>query len=199
MAVVQTVRGPVDASQLGATLMHEHIFVRNQEVELNYPAPEWNEDRCVEVARTGLRDLLKRGIRTMVDVTVIGLGRDIRVIERVNEGIDFNIVVATGNYTFKDLASFYHNHGPGLMIEGPDPLHDMFVKDIREGLAGSTVKAGIIKIATDAPGFTPDVTRVWEAAVARARTPACRSPHTPTPRSAVDWTSRPSSRSTLST
>jgi len=165
MAVVQTVRGPIDASQLGATLMHEHIFVRNQEVELNYPAPEWNEDRCVEIARTGLRDLLKRGIRTMVDLTVIGLGRDIRVIERVNEGIDFNIVVATGNYTFKDLPSFYHNHGPGLMIEGPDPLHDMFVKDIVEGLAGSKVKAAIIKIATDAPGFTPDVTRVFEAAV----------------------------------
>jgi phosphotriesterase-related protein len=165
MPTIETVRGRIDASKLGATLMHEHIFVRNQEVELNYPAPEWDEEGCVEVARQGLRDLLARGITAMVDLTVIGLGRDIRTIERVNAGIDFNIIVATGNYTFKDLASFFHNHGPGLMIEGPDPLHDSFVKDITVGIPGSKVKAAIIKIATDAPGFTPDVTRVWEAAI----------------------------------
>lgn len=165
MGIIQTVNGAIDSKDLGATLMHEHIFVRNPEVELNYPAAEWDEDRCVEVARQGLRDLLERGIRALVDVTVIGLGRDIRVIQRVAEGIDFNVVVATGYYTFKDLPSFYHNHGPKLMIDGIDPLHDMFVKDITQGIAGSTVKAAIIKIATDEPGFTPDVTRVFESAI----------------------------------
>lgn len=165
MKAIQTVNGPIDSKDLGATLMHEHIFVRNPEVELNYPAPEWDEDRCVQVARDGLAQLLERGIRAMVDVTVIGLGRDIRVIERVAKDIDFNIVVATGYYTFKDLPSFYHNHGPSLMVDGPDPLHDMFVKDITQGIAGSQVKAGIIKIATDTPGFTPDVSRVFESAI----------------------------------
>ena len=164
MATIQTVRGPIDSEALGATLMHEHLFIRNPEVEAHYPAPEWDEDRCVEAARAGLRELAKRGLRSLVDLTVIGLGRDIRLVERVAEGLDFNIVVATGYYTFRELPSFYHNHGPGLMIEGPDPLHAMFVKDIQQGIAGTGVKAAIIKVATDEPGFTPDVTRVFEAA-----------------------------------
>jgi len=33
MAEVNTVRGPVDGSRLGRTLMHEHIFVLSPEIE----------------------------------------------------------------------------------------------------------------------------------------------------------------------
>ncbi|MFC0406845.1 phosphotriesterase family protein [Roseomonas elaeocarpi] len=162
---IETVTGPIQAEQLGVTLMHEHIFVRNLELEANFPAPEWDEEVFIQRAREGLQALMARGIRSMVDLTVIGLGRDIHPIIRIAEGLDFNIIAATGYYTFKDLPSFFHNHGPGRMIEGPDPLHQMFVRDIREGISGTRVKAGIIKVATDKPGFTPDVTRVFEAAV----------------------------------
>jgi phosphotriesterase-related protein len=162
---IETVKGPISTEQLGVTLMHEHIFVRNLELEANYPAPEWDEEAFIQRARDGLQALMARGIRSLVDLTVVGLGRDIHPIIRIADGLDFNIIVATGYYTFKDLPSFFHNHGPGRMIEGPDPLHTMFVRDIREGISGTSVKAAMIKVATDKPGFTPDVTRVFEAAV----------------------------------
>lgn len=161
---VQTVKGPIDSSELGATLTHEHIFVRNLELEVNYPAPEWNEEACIASARAGLLELRSLGIRSLVDLSVIGLGRDIELLRRVGENLEFNILVATGFYTFDNLPSFYHNHGPGLMIDGEDPLYDMFVRDIREGIAGSGIRAAVIKIATDTPGFTTDVTRVFDAA-----------------------------------
>ena len=39
MALVNTVRGPIDAAQLGVTLMHEHVFVLSTEIMQNFPEP----------------------------------------------------------------------------------------------------------------------------------------------------------------
>ncbi len=38
MAQVETVRGPIDPANLGTTLMHEHVFVLNEEIRRNFPA-----------------------------------------------------------------------------------------------------------------------------------------------------------------
>ena len=46
---------------------------------------------------------------------------------------------------------------------GSDPMVDMFVRDITEGIADTGIKAGVIKCATDRPGVTPDVERVLRA------------------------------------
>ena len=75
MPQVNTVLGPVDGGGLGSTLMHEHIFVLSPEMEKT--ADEWDEEveRGRAVAR--LRDLKGHGIDTLVDLTVIGLGRSI--------------------------------------------------------------------------------------------------------------------------
>ncbi len=40
---------------------------------------------------------------------------------------------------------------------------DLFVRDITEGIAGSTVKAAFLKCAIDEPGLTPGVERVMRA------------------------------------
>jgi phosphotriesterase-related protein len=85
-------------------------------------------------------------------------------MQQIAKGLDFNIVVATGYYTYKDLPAYFKTHGPGLRVDMPEPLHNMFVTDIEEGIAGTGVKAAIIKIATDDYGFTPDVERVFRAA-----------------------------------
>lgn len=42
MATVSTIRGPVDVDDLGPTLMHEHVFVVNEEYRRNYPE-HWDE------------------------------------------------------------------------------------------------------------------------------------------------------------
>lgn len=162
---IQTVTGPIDATALGVTLMHEHVFVHNPEVEAEIPSPEWDEDACIAVAVAGMKELKTLGVDAMVDLSVIGLGRDVAVVRRIAEQADFNVVVATGYYTFRDLPSFFHNHGPGLMVDGPDPLHEMFVREITTGIRDTGIRAGVIKVATDEPGFTKDVRRVFEAAV----------------------------------
>ena len=92
MALVETVTGPVDSQRLGRTYMHEHVFVLSPEGQQNYPG-EWDEDVRVADAIAKLRALAEAGIDTIVDPTVMGLGRFIPRIQRIAESVaDLNIV-----------------------------------------------------------------------------------------------------------
>ncbi len=164
MALVNTYRGPVDPDALGLTLIHEHIFVRNPELETNLPDPEWSAERAVEAAVEGLTELHRIGVRTIVDLTVPGLGRDVRLVAEVADRVPINIVAATGWYTPNVLPTYFGFHGPGRTIDEPEPLVELFVRDIRDGIAGTSVRAGMLKVMTDADGITPDVARVMAAA-----------------------------------
>jgi phosphotriesterase-related protein len=161
---VETFRGPVDPDRLGVTLIHEHIFVRNPELELNLPDGEWDPSDAVETAVEGLTDLYERGIRTVVDLTVPGLGRDVRLVARIAGRVPVHLIAATGWYTPNVLPAYFRFHGPGRMIDRSDPLIELFVRDIRDGIAGGKVRAGMLKVMTDEKGVTPDVARVMSAA-----------------------------------
>ncbi|EME21968.1 phosphotriesterase family protein [Rhodococcus triatomae] len=165
MSQVQTVRGPVDVAALGSTLMHEHVFVLGEEMRQNYGdhPNHWDEDARVADAVAKLTECSGRGIDTIVDPTVIGLGRYIPRIQRINEQVDVNIVVATGIYTYNDVPFQFHYTGPGLLFDVPEPMVELFVKDIREGIADTGVKAAFLKCAIEAQGLTPGVERVMRA------------------------------------
>lgn len=166
MGVVQTLRGPVASNELGPVLMHEHIFVRNRELEVNLPDGEWDPVAAVETAVQGLTELYDLGIRTVLDLTVPGLGRDIGLLAEVAERAPVSLVASTGWYTPNVLPTFFQFHGPGRTIDESDPLVHMFVRDITEGIAGTRVRAGMLKVMTDVDGITPDVGRVMSAAAA---------------------------------
>ncbi len=163
-AVVPTFRGAVRPAELGPTLIHEHVFVGHPELDLNHPHPEWDEEAAVAGAVAALTRLHDAGIRTVVDLTVLGLGRDVARVARVAERVPVHLVAATGYYTSNVLPPFFRTHGPGRLVGGPDPLVEYFVRDIEDGIAGTGVRAGMIKVVTDEEGFTEDVTRVMAAA-----------------------------------
>ncbi|MCD2188630.1 phosphotriesterase family protein [Actinomycetospora soli] len=165
--MVDTVRGPVDAAQLGTTLMHEHVFVLTPDLLANYGADYWDEELRVADAITKLRRLRELGVETIVDPTVVGLGRYVPRVARVNAEVDLNIVVATGLYTFAELPRQLQNRGPGTPFGGDEPLTAMFLRDIREGIGGTDVKAALLKGVVEEIGLTPDQQRV-HAAIATA-------------------------------
>jgi phosphotriesterase-related protein len=173
---VETVLGPVPASALGRTLMHEHIFVLTADVQQNYPE-EWGDEaaRVADAVRK-LRELPAAGIGTVVDVTVIGQGRYIPRIQRIAEQVPgLNIVVATGCYTFDEVPLFFWRRTAhveaALGRPARDVMADFFVRDITEGIAGTGVKAGMLKCAVDVKGLTKGVERVLRAvAQAHVRT-----------------------------
>lgn len=185
MSTVNTLRGPIDSSQIGTALMHEHIMARNPELEQNIVHPEYDEAAIFERARKSLTSLHEvKGIDTLVDLTVLGLGRDVPTVARLAEEVPLNIVVATGYYTAKDLPTYFHTHAPdglvGKTLGGPDVLETMFIEDITKGIPHTDgVQAGIIKIVTEEHGITPDLERVYRAAArAQAETGVPISTHT---------------------
>ena len=160
---VDTVGGPVATADLGVTLMHEHVFVLSPEIIANYPEG-WGDEQAREDAAVEKLNALKAiGVDTIVDPTVIGLGRYIPRIQRIAERTALRIIVATGLYTYNDVPLYFHFTGPGTAISGPEAMVEMFVRDITEGIAGTGVRAAILKCATDEPGVTAGVERVLRA------------------------------------
>jgi phosphotriesterase-related protein len=145
VAKIQGVLGPIETSELGFTLMHEHILVANWSMRKAFG--DWY-DRETHVPRAvgELRAAKQRGVATIVDLTPINLGRDIDVIREVAERAEMQVVAATGLYWTEE---------PWLMAWEPDRLAEYFVRDIEKGIQGTSVRAGILKCATDHFGVTP--------------------------------------------
>ena len=99
-----------------------------------------------------------------MDLTVPGLGRDVTLVADVAARVPINLIASTGWYTPNVLPTFFQFHGPGRVIDRVDPLIELFVRDLTEGIAGTRVRAGMLKVMTDVDGITPDVARVMTAA-----------------------------------
>ena len=107
MPNLNTAREAIDTADLGVTLMHEHVFIMTTEILQNYPEAWGDESRRVADAIARLNELKSRGVDTIVDLTVVGLGRYIPRIARIAAETDLNIVVATGLYTYNDLPMYF--------------------------------------------------------------------------------------------
>jgi len=164
MTTVQTLDGPLDTSKLGRTLMHEHIFNLTLEVQGSHPGFNgWDEDVEVPKAQVALRALKAAGYDSLMELSVIGLGRDVELIRRAAQGTGVQVLLATGLYTYDVLPRLWHFSGPGTLIGGDEPLDELFRRDIEEGIQGTDVKAAMLKCAVDAPGLTEHVERVLRA------------------------------------
>jgi phosphotriesterase-related protein len=169
--LVETMTGPISTTELGFTLMHEHIIVQSEGMANNFPGV-WDRKAVLEKALEMLTALKAEGVDTLVDLTVLGLGRDVPLLLPIVRQAGIQVITATGLYTFNDLPTFFRNRDANEMA-------DLFVGDILEGIQGTKIKAAILKCATDAPGVTPGVEKLLRA-VARAhrRTGVPISTHT---------------------
>jgi len=162
MVLIPAAAGPIPSEKLGRTLMHEHIFVLTPEVLQNYPEL-WDEDARVDAAVSQLTRLKQAGIDSIVDPTVIGLGRYIPRIARIAARVPVNIIVATGIYAFEEMPHYFRYRGPGTLLGGPEFIADLLVQDIEVGISGTDVKAAFLKCATEHPDVSGDVERVLRA------------------------------------
>jgi phosphotriesterase-related protein len=120
----------------------------------------WDEEVRVADAVQKLRALRAVGIQTIVDPTAPGLGRDVRRVRRINEQVDLNIVVASGVYAFLELPNF-------LGYRSAAAIAELFVRELREGIDDTGIRAAFLKCAVEQHGLVGDVPRILEA-VARA-------------------------------
>jgi phosphotriesterase-related protein len=144
MAPVPGVLGPIDANNLGFTLMHEHILVCNWSMRI--AVPDWiDRPSLVERAVAEVKAAKQRGVGTIVDLTPVNLGRDIHLIREVAERAEMQFVAATG---------FYWMEEPWMDAWEADRLVEWLLPDLERGIQGTDSKAGIIKCATDHLGLS---------------------------------------------
>ena len=139
MTAIPTARGDLDTADLGFTLMHEHVFLLSHDLYASYPQL-FDREAEVERAAAKLDEAYAAGVRTIVDLTTVDLGRDIGLVAEVAARTRMQIVVATG----------VHLNPPGyFMRRNPDPVLELYLGDLNEGIAGTGIRAGAIKIATE--------------------------------------------------
>jgi phosphotriesterase-related protein len=165
---IQTVLGPVAPGDLGFTLPHEHTkcslwWIENRwdYWELIGDEPRINEELA---AYKGL------GGGTLVDVTPIGIGRDLARLARLSEATGLHIVAGAGWYR-----QAYYPAEARIDRRSIDDLADEIVQEF----ADSPVRPGIIgEIGTDKPWVTAQEERVFRAAARAAlRTGASVTTH----------------------
>jgi phosphotriesterase-related protein len=161
VGMVETARGPMRASELGRTLMHEHVFIADMDVRHNYPSTWGDDDARVASAIQKLDELKTLGIDTVVDLTVVGLGRDIPRLAQVAARTSMQIVVATGLWSLDTLPHYFDSRV--LRPEYVDTMTEMFEKDVTEGIADTGVRAGVLKCAVDEAGLNPGLEMVLRA------------------------------------
>ena len=157
MKTVNTVLGPLDTSKIGFALMHDHIVASIGGLPQIYPellGKDYKE-RIVK----GLVAARQDGVNTVVDADPMNLGRDVRILAEVSRISGVNIICCSGWY--RGFASF-----PWHIQRRPD-FAQIFAREVREGIEGANIKAGILKSAADFEGVTPSIELVLRG-VARA-------------------------------
>ena len=154
MNMINTVTGPINAEDLGFTLMHEHVMVSAPNMYRTFPdlfGPENREQRAIDT----LKRAKSEGIDTIIDATTYDLGKDPQLLAEVSAGSGVNIINVTGWWL--DVPRFLSGVSPNQMARE-------FVKDIEEGFRGTGIKAGILKCAADFQGVTVDLELMARAA-----------------------------------
>jgi phosphotriesterase-related protein len=167
---VQTVLGPVEASALGKTLVHEHCFI-DMTAFLVPPAPAEANLAREPVSLENLwwvrlnpvsnldnmkvldeklafkeTSLYKRaGGGTIVDMTTSTVGRDPERLARLAMATGLNIVMGCGYHTAR-------SHPAGMSSRSENVITDELVREITSGVGDTGVRAGIIgEIGCSAP------------------------------------------------
>jgi phosphotriesterase-related protein len=163
MTTVETVLGPIDGDTLGFTLSHEHVLVAMGEDNHHYPWMfDWERTKANVVGE--LREAKLGGIDTIIDLTTPDLGRDVDFVRDVASVTGVNVVVATG--IWRDVPrSFWER--------SLDRIADIFVREIDVGIGETGIKAGVIKVANDAEGVTPEGERVLRGAARALKRTGC--------------------------
>jgi predicted metal-dependent phosphotriesterase family hydrolase len=144
---VQTVLGPVPASKLGFTLVHEHVmcdFIGAGETGRH----RWELDAVVKRMAPVLGGLKERGVTGFIDCTPAFIGRDPRVLRRLARETGLHIVTNTGYYGGAG-DKFVPRHA---YLETADQLADRWVREWEDGIEGTDVRPGFMKIGVDEIG-----------------------------------------------
>ncbi len=170
---IQTVRGRIKPSQLGLTLIHEHIlvdFIGADKVSKD----RYDPDEVFEVMFPYLKEIKDLGVTGFAECTPMFIGRDPELMARFAQGLDMHILTNTGMYKEPYLPKY-------AFEKTEDELAQMWINEIEQGIEGTQIKAGFIKIAVNPGNLIPIQQKIVRAAArtskATGATIACHTGH----------------------
>lgn len=158
---VMTVDGWLEVGEMGFTLPHEHVLVDFAGAAVASPE-RYDRDEVVQVVLPHLRALSAQGASTLFEATPAYLGRDPLLMRRLAAESGLHLITNTGYYA----ARSYQHLPPHAFVETADELAARWVAEWRDGIEGSGVRPGFIKIGVDR-GPLSDTTRTLVRAAAR--------------------------------
>ena len=172
--LVQTVTGAVSAATLGVTLMHEHVlvdFIGAAQISRS----RYDADEVFRVALPRLEEARRLGCETLVECTPDYLGRDPRLLQRLSKASGVRIVTNTGLY-----GAANDKHVPAFAFAEPaEQLAARWIDEARNGLDGTSIRPGFLKIGVDgAPLSEIDAKLVRAAALTASATGLPIASHT---------------------
>ena len=154
-SLVQTVLGPLDASKLGVTLTHEHLGGWTPEFQAKWPKGSGDRAGYIKKAVDTLKAIRDAGIGTIVDLSTYDVARDVRFMQEVAMRSGLHIVACTGQHLFPPES---------MLTRSLQELTEFFRKEIEQGIDGTDIRAGVIKVATRSNEITAFEDKVLRAA-----------------------------------
>lgn len=172
--IIMTVRGPIDASTMGNTLIHEHVLVDFIGAKL-ISNDRWNKDEVMDKVLPYLDELKNAGCNTMIECTPNYLGRDVVLLDKLSSSAQINIITNTGYYGGSDN-KFLPDHA---FTETPDALANRWINEWKFGIDKTGIKPGFIKTSVN-PGPLSDISKklIRAAAITHLKTGLTIASHT---------------------
>jgi len=156
---VNTVLGPVPASELGVVAVHEALLSVLPGAQY---APDITMDRAgiFDILAAKLQDFREHGGQTIVDSTGMFHGRDLKLYEALSRSTGVHIVASTGMGPEEELGGYFLTPQTNPPTPWPaEKFGDLFGKEVTEGMVVPRVErraaAGIIATIADRYGMTP--------------------------------------------
>jgi len=153
---IQTVRGRIKPSELGMTLIHEHImvdFIGADKVSKD----RYDADEVFDVMLPYLKEIKALGVTGFGDCTPMYLARDAQLLARLAEAADMNIITNTGLYKEPYLPQY-------AFQKSADELAQIWIGEMENGIEDTGIKPGFIKIAVNPGNLIPIQQKIVRAA-----------------------------------
>lgn len=169
---VMTVLGPISTDEMGVVSAHEHLVLGmpGWEYDTSY---QYDRSAALEKCLAQVNQAKGYGLQTFIDATPMDLARDPELMKAIQRQTGVNVICSTGLYTelegnnvFWRLWATYKGYDEALKR-----LSHSYIKDITEGIGDSSVKCGVIKVATGKGQITKlEELSIHAAAIAQKET-----------------------------
>jgi len=140
---INTVQGPINFSELGISLTHEHIM-SNYGKEIS-GTPKYDSIKLFNQVIPYLKNLRSLGVTSIFDCTTEYFGRRVDLLKMISDSTDIQIITNTGFYGAADdryIPEFAYGASAKTISE-------IWINEFENGIKGTDIKPGFIKLAFD--------------------------------------------------